>query len=342
MGQRIPNAYKHQFDPGLSDEDMSMARRQLGIKEMVGPPEPTPDQMFGGDSYPDGKLKDPMVRDQHGASQGHAAGGEMRPEPTGVMDDKWEQFKRQVGANKAVAGRPLPKAKIPQGAPPEDHQAVLEAAAEAHAPDDDGGLKELKGLIDRYEGKKGSKLDLSPMIALTDSWTGSKLLGSYDAPMGDEEREKVVLGLKSKLFQQEADIKYKREYASSQVKAEELRQKFREEEGAKNRDIKVELAKIRGNQAAAARSGGSDRRESSEKRNYFNQSKKALTAIAKKRFPGAGPEDRSHELRMGPINDEVFDFGKHLEAEGQAKPGMGYNTALEFYLQNASGPDGSQ
>ncbi len=343
MGQRIPNAYAHPFDGGLPPGDLAMAQREFGVKPQVGPPRPTPDQMFGGPRMPDGSLKDPMSTAEHGKASAHSGGGGTRPEPTGVMDEKWEQFKRQIGANKAVAGKPLPKGKVPKEAPPEgDHQKVLEVAAQAHAPDDDDGMKELKGLIKRYEDKKSNKMDLSPLIALTDAWTGSQLLQGYDKPMGDEEREKTVMALKGKLYAQEADIKYKRDYMASQNRAEELRQKFREEEAEKNRDIKVQLANIRGSQQSAGRAASSEGKESTQKSRYFTQSKKALAAIAKKKYPGAGPDDRSHELRMGPINDEIFEFGKHLESEGQAKPGMGYNTALEFYLANASGPDGAE
>lgn len=270
------------------------------------------------------------------------------PEQWAKEIEEWNTLKAGLGASKTLAGKAPPKSKLPKTpegkpvAPSDNHEENLAQAAIANTPDDDQALKDLSKLIDKYEEGKDKKLDLSPILALTDSWTGSQLLRAYDAPMGDEEREKTVLGLRAKFAEQKENLDYKREYMQSQKDAQALAAKTRSEEKDADRDLRMQLAKLSGQRQEAKAEVSAANKDISNKSKFLKENKSAVSAIAKKRFGSGDPEDKSHMLRVGPINDEIYDFGKHLEAEGQAKPGMGYNMALEFYLQNASGPDGAK
>ncbi len=293
-------------------------------------------------TYSDGSFQDPMVSDQHGRPRGHMADGRKIDDKFGMADDSWDSFKQAVGASKAVAGTPPPKNKLPKGDNPKTPEEAVAISAAAHTPDDKEAFKELKGLIDKYEnGDK--KINLAPLIAWVDSTTGSRLSAGYDTPLSDEEREQITLELRGKLAQQEEALEYKREYLASQKEAAELRQQFAKEKADDDRDLKRELAHIRGAQQTA---GGEDKdaqRHFSNKAKLFTQNKTAIKAVAKKRFGNPNnPDDKSYELRAGPLNDEIYEFGQYLEREEGVKKGQGYGAALEYYLNpenGGAGPD---
>lgn len=315
-------------------------RDQKAAYNFYGEPQPIV-QEAPSERYPGGGLRDPMVVDDHGGASSPHAGDARTPEWRGVMDSKWDDFKKGLGVTKALSGKPPPKNKLPKGENPKTPEEAVKVSAAAHTPDDNEGIKELKSMIDKFEnGDK--KVDLTPIAALVDTWTGSRLAASYDAPLGDDEREKIVLNLKGKLAETKDNLAYKREYLQSQKEAAELRQKFMEQKQKEDRDLKVELANIRGGQQEAGREASAVSKDGTTKSRYLKENKAAVKAIAKKRYGSGDPEDKSYELRVGPINDEIYEFGKHLEEEGQVTKGNGYGTALEFYLANASGPDGAK
>lgn len=320
MGQRIPNAYA------------------TAPANFMGPPEPYMNR--AEPSY--------MVGQKAGVFRSGGDTYTKSPEDWAKEIEGWNKLKAGLGASKTLAGKAPPKSKLPKKAdgsheaPPKNPEEVLEQAAIANTPDDDQAMKDLGRLIDKYESGKDKKLDLSPLLALTDSWTGSNLLRAYDAPMGDEEREKTVLGLKAKFAEQKENLAYKREYMQSQKDLQKEAATARQEDKNADRALRLQLANMTGQRQAAKAESTAANKDMSNKSTYLKQNKNAVSAIARKRYGTGDPDDKSHMLRVGPINDEIYDFGKQLENDGLAKKGMGYNTALEFYLSNASGPDGAK
>lgn len=63
-------------------------------------------------------------------------------------------------------------------------------------------LGAMKDAVKDYENKK-TGADLTPLMALIDSWTGSNLAANYERPMSDDERKATVFNLKTKLAQRE-------------------------------------------------------------------------------------------------------------------------------------------
>ncbi len=260
----------------------------------------------------------------------------------GQTNEEWDKFKATLGGIKTMKGKAPPAKSFPKGEVPQKPEEVLAAAAIANTPSDDQGMKELGRLIEQYESGKNKKLDLSPILALTDAWTGSNLVAAYDRPMNDEEREKIVIGLRSKFQEHKDNLAYKKDYMVAQSEAEKSRQRIKAVEQKEARDLKLKLANINAGGRAAKAENNEQGKLDRERSKYLRENKKALLGITAKRYGSGNPEDKSHELRMGPLNDEIYEAGKHLEAEGQAKPGMGYNVALEWYLANSSGPDGAK
>lgn len=56
------------------------------------------------------------------------------------------------------------------------------------------GIRKMEALAAKYRQIK-PQLDISPLMALTDTWTGSKLASSYNKPQSEEENIKENLGI---------------------------------------------------------------------------------------------------------------------------------------------------
>lgn len=67
------------------------------------------------------------------------------------------------------------------------------------------GLKENEASMANLKNM-GGQIDLSPLMGLVDTWTGSKLASSYKAPLTEQERQKQLLQLQSDLQKQRAGI----------------------------------------------------------------------------------------------------------------------------------------
>jgi hypothetical protein len=114
-----------------------------------------------------------------------------------------------------------------------------------------GDYKKLKNQIAYWRGKD-DKMNLAPLLALTDSWTGSNLLRGYEKPMTKEERMGVVERLSSKLEDRTEKDKYKAAYLkyldaqrrgaeahrSQQMKIKEALKKYDAEVKAQKEDRK--------------------------------------------------------------------------------------------------------
>lgn len=325
---------------GFRGDDVKLAQGVMGLepKPEMGPPAP-PNAWEDGSRYSDGRLKDPMVNDDHGMLPTHL---NKNPEALAVLQSQpagFQKFKAAIGANTAMKGKVPPKSKLPKGAPPQKPEEVIAASAAAHTPDDEDGLKQLKDMIDKFE-KGENKMDLSPLMALTDSWTGSQLVQGYKRPMGDEEREQIVMGLRTKLFQEEADIKTKAAYNASQERMEALRQKFKQEDAEADRKNRLQVANIGAAGNAGKAADKEEAKHQAAKSRYLKEEKASLAGIAKMRRPPKDSFDKSYEMHMGALNDEIYDLGQEAERLGLAPKGKGYRMILEEYkAEKPAGPD---
>lgn len=67
--------------------------------------------------------------------------------------------------------------------------------------------EQLKNLLAKSKEKQGfQSLDLSPLMALSDAWTGSKFAQSYKAPTSEEARTKMSLDLMDKINSQRSKL----------------------------------------------------------------------------------------------------------------------------------------
>lgn len=249
-----------------------------------------------------------------------------------VADDPDEQAARNVAG---IGGSARSKADPAKEAAKPVADAFKEEAK---------GLKDIKTLIDKYDQKKRD-VDFGPLAALTDAWTGSKFANSYQRPLNDEEHDRVVLGFKEKLALAEGQLEYKREMMKQLSEQEKARLSQRDQD----RDLKemLGLGKI-----ARGAAGSDEKAQAKQEKTdgtalskHFRENKKALMNIAQGRYGKkmetgqVDPADQSWQTQVGPVNAEIFDFGKHLEESGRSKKGRGYYDALQFYLVHPGGPD---
>jgi hypothetical protein len=67
------------------------------------------------------------------------------------------------------------------------------------------GLKDLEQQIQEYRNQP-TQLDLTPLMALSDSWSGSKLAQAYRAPESAQEKMQRLVGLQNQLQQRRAEL----------------------------------------------------------------------------------------------------------------------------------------
>ena len=193
---------------------------------------------------------------------------------------------------------------------------------------EDKSIKTLKDKLAEYEKKK-SKVDLSPMLALTDSLTGSQLSRYYDRPMTEEERDQVVFQLKQAVEAKEADVDYKKARLQS-YKAERI---ARAAEKKEERDLRLKIAKlnIEGKEKSA------QRQETRLKKFLANQpgTRKTLDTLAAEVTRGRKGEE-NYEIYAPLIHDRLYEVGKYWEEEGKVPEGTGYTYATKQILDAAS------
>ena len=96
------------------------------------------------------------------------------------------------------------------------------------------GLKGTEDLLRKLK-KRSIKTDLSPAIALVDSWTGSNLLASYEKPMTRDERDLLVSQLQDKL----AIYKDKRLQRNEDIAIKELEFETKLRQNELNRKVEI-------------------------------------------------------------------------------------------------------
>lgn len=191
--------------------------------------------------------------------------------------------------------------------------------------DDDKELGDLKKMIDGFESKK--KFDLSPALALVDSWTGSNLQKGYDRPLSDEERERIVIGLRETAMTKEADMKYKKAYLASMAKQDQTRKDL------KAMDNATDLQKA--NIMAASRTKAPDPGKVQDR--LMRNNKGLATYVAQQRFGNkANPKDKSFKELTGVIHQEALEIAENA-VENNDAPDIetGYQMAMQAMVQES-------
>lgn len=206
------------------------------------------------------------------------------------------------------------------------------------------GIDDMKTLIDAYEKRKRG-IDFKPLAALTDAWTGSQLAHSIESPLTDEQHERIVLGLKEKLYQYKGNLDYKRAMMGQLSEQEKTRILERQQDRALKE--KLGFGKLgRGADAASDKAASKEAKdETKAKKSAYQMAEKngALTTISQVVFdtPGADgqydPTKRSQFKKhsLG-VHDRLWEIGREMEKAGEAMPGQGYSMALEHAMSKPS------
>lgn len=101
-------------------------------------------------------------------------------------------------------------------------------------------MKDLKEAIARYQKREG-QLDLTPLMALTDAWTGSNFASSYKKPESGKDIQEKTLALKTKLAERESIDNYKQQMLAQQAAALEDKSNSQ----AAYRDLQLKLGQMR-------------------------------------------------------------------------------------------------
>lgn len=73
----------------------------------------------------------------------------------------------------------------------------------------DPAVQGLSALLKKYTSGEREQVDLSPLAALSDSWSkGGKMLSGYERPMSDADRSKLTAGLTENLARRQSDIEW--------------------------------------------------------------------------------------------------------------------------------------
>lgn len=239
----------------------------------------------------------------------------------------------------AVDERPEPQGGGPRGekgggkhgTPPKDMGGTGTATNPTEAMEVDPLSRAMEEMIAKYEGKK--KLNLAPLLALTDSWTGSNLLRGYERPETDDERERNALTMRQRLGQHEADLKYKKSYLT-QMAAQRNQQMAIKQMELDNR------LKIAGLTSAGRGAKGA----ATDERRLGQDNKGALEMIAVARY--GDPKNPEGNKQVGKaywqtVHQEALAGGKALEDQGLVPKGQGYHEYVSGLLNQPLGPDGA-
>jgi len=199
--------------------------------------------------------------------------------------------------------------------------------------EDDQDMKDMKELIKKYEG--GGQVDLSPLIALNDSWTGGNLMKGYTKPMTSDERDKIVIGLKQHLYEKEADLRYKKAVlsnsaANAQLKAGEFDRKLQNN---------IDVAKIReagkGNKEASAQVGKAAD-------HLYKMNRPILDQIAFKQHAKGNPNDKQYKNYAPLVHQEALDRA-HRAVDMGIAPDLdaAYQQAVSAMITRPAGGDGA-
>lgn len=233
-------------------------------------------------------------------------------------------------------------------ATPSARQARDDGAAPAsdRTRREDAALKELRDGIDKIQGRH--KVDLSPLMALTDAWTGSNLTQSYQRPMSQEQRDLTAQDLRAKLLGTENAIEDKRDnraYLNRQLDQQERRW-----DG--DRDLREKLGMSRARAFSAGRGVGSGSGSSGKViQQYINfltgKGKGAVSEIARARFGKRDEngqmarESRATKAQELATAQDLAEYAHYLETTGQADPGRGLRVAIDDFQSMPRGPDGA-
>jgi hypothetical protein len=67
------------------------------------------------------------------------------------------------------------------------------------------GIEEQEAQANKL-AQANAGVDLTPMLALSDAWTGSNFTGSYKKPMNEAEKSKLMSGLQNEITKRKADL----------------------------------------------------------------------------------------------------------------------------------------
>jgi hypothetical protein len=83
-------------------------------------------------------------------------------------------------------------------------------------------MAQLKAMFDKMDGKKG-EVDMTPLLALTDAWTGSHFAQSYDRPLTEKQIETMKMQMAEQMARRQSEIQYHKDLIDSRNNSSERR-----------------------------------------------------------------------------------------------------------------------
>ncbi len=241
-------------------------------------------------------------------------------------------FRKGTGGGTRQGQADAPKSKRPEVDLSQDEEAA-----------------KFKALIDEYE-KKPTQVNLKPLFALADAWTGHNTAASYDAPMSQEQKDKTVFGMREKQYQKESEWAVRKQqmiqqgFTADQIAAEKAR------EFADTSARGWEGLRIQKDKAAAAKAGkAGDAEKTYRERASFLQGKygKRIDSISQARWGKRDedgkfdPNDKTFKNRNDEVIHDILTYADLAEEMGYAKKGEGLAVSLAKFGDNPMGTDGA-
>ncbi len=192
-------------------------------------------------------------------------------------------------------------------------------------------IKNLKDVINKY-GQRKTGIDLTPLAALTDAWTGSRFASSYTPPESEEQKQKTIITLKDRLAERETTDKQKHNYMNYLVQQANAKKVQSEQ-----------LSKLKG--LIDAEKKAQTQAKEAQKQQYYmanaaQKNKKdydiALDQLTVGLFPEVtqSPNPAMTEIYKSKINAALTTAGMEAEQMGMVPPGAGYANALQGVYKN--------
>lgn len=195
---------------------------------------------------------------------------------------------------------------------------------------DDADLAKFRAAIDKFDAQP-RQTNLKPLLALTDAWTGSRLADAYAAPQTEEQHQANMLALREKLYEKEADSKYRKAHLAQSVEASRSNDTLRRDQMQHDTDLLRE--RLASNEKIAgmkrARGGGGTPKFDTKGQTFVTSNKRDLTKLIIEKYGkklADGTPDPDWKIPSGLLEDvgtKIFVEGKAREKDGRSPPGRG-------------------
>jgi hypothetical protein len=320
----------------VTPDQLELLKRRLGVQAAANPRHIEEARLAGtelapGEDYDSRAMSGdvqltPMSEGQRASTLKF---GETPPDPDSGPKPKGKKGGAPAAAGSALAGQMKAAGKAPSSLTDAD-LALLGVGQEM-----DNGSKALRDAIAEYQGRS-KKMDLSPLLALTDAWTGSQLTRGYERPESDADRQAMVTKLKLAFANRKDSEIAQQDAVKQKIADREQREKDKQDEIA----MHLKVANINASSRDGKNAEGAQKYNAAMSMKNFKLYAPQLQSIAKVRYGNPeNPDDKSYKAKVAVVHQDVQDLADQLVMDKGMRPDQAYLQATQYYMQKPNGRD---